>query len=174
MSTQGTPFWDPFWATLSPLGSHGRLGRGPKRGPLWGTGPGLFEAENDGRVFKIIALGLPAGAKKRTPIWDPLRDGRLLITIFLGQMGGSQVELVLGSENGIRGGPQEGPHVGRGISDVAKIHFSEPPQKLSLGASKTSLRRPPALGRRGGSKIVILSPLGVIQRGVVVSHSSLP
>ena len=83
----------------------------------------LFEAENDGRVFKIIALGLPAGAQKRTPICDPLRDGRVLITIFLGQMGGSQVELVLGSENGIRGGPQERPHLGRGISDLAKIHF---------------------------------------------------
>ena len=87
MSPQGTPVWDPFWATLSTLGSHGRLGRGPKRGPLWGPGPGPFEAKNDGRVFKIIALGLPAGAQKRMPIWDPLRDGRHLM-MFLGQKGG--------------------------------------------------------------------------------------
>ena len=50
-----------FWAPVAPLGSHGRLRRGPQRGPLWGPGPWPFETENDGRVFKIIALGLPAG-----------------------------------------------------------------------------------------------------------------
>ena len=121
MSPKGTPVWDPFWATLSPLGSHGRFGRVLKRGPLWGPGPGPFEAENG--VFKIIALGLPAGAQKRTPIWDPLRDGRDPSMMFLGQKGGSQMELLLGSENGIRGGPQEGPHLGRGISDLTKNPF---------------------------------------------------
>ena len=123
MSPKGTPVWDPFWATLSPLGSHGRLGRVLKRGPLRGPGPGPFEAENEGRVFKIIALRLPAGAQKGTPIWDPLRDGRDPIMMFLRQKGGAQMELLLVSENCIRGGPQEGPHLGRGISDLAKNPF---------------------------------------------------
>ena len=104
VSPLGGPVWDPIFATLSPLGSHGRFGRRPNRTSLWGPGRGPLESENDGRVFKIIALGLPAGPQKR-PIWDPLRNDRDPIIMFFGQKGGSQMDLVLGSENGIPGGP---------------------------------------------------------------------
>ena len=36
--------------------------------------------------------------------------------------------VVLESENSLRGGPQEGPHLWRGISDLPKTIFESPPK----------------------------------------------
>ena len=36
--------------------------------------------------------------------------------------------VVLESENGLQGGPQEGLHLGRGISDLPKTLFESPPK----------------------------------------------